>query len=195
MITLLAVDRLGALTSYVYKTKSSDGNFRVLIWIVTLSVWLSAVVITQPIWTNIEYKNEYGVVTCRFNFGLPVYEDVGDFVREGSWCNTNGSISWRSPARKIPSLIEIGFNEEECRWAFFGNRTGYKSKVYLSSSDINEQHAYDYFWRAIDSTYHSSDYSEFPDSREINSNLTGTIWNDICGHGLENLFIKNFYIE
>ena len=58
MITMMALDRFGAITSHNYMTKSSSGHYRVRIWIVTLTVWLCAYFLTRQMWVNTEYMDE-----------------------------------------------------------------------------------------------------------------------------------------
>ena len=58
MITMMALDRFGAITSHNYMTKSSSGHYRVRIWVVTLTVWLCAYFLTRQMWVNTEYLDE-----------------------------------------------------------------------------------------------------------------------------------------
>ena len=212
---MMALDRFGAITSHNYMTKSSSGHYRVRIWIVTLTVWLCAYFLTRQMWVNTEYTDEgrdsrtlihesramtnlsvHGslgkgdIATCKMNWGLPVDEDIKDFVRSENGCHqcpVDGDVLEQcadihanhdeSPV-KIDFLTELGWNQENCTLAYYRNSTG--------DSDYEDAYQKDYLESSASEMSSESTYAYDNASSSSESTYYEQSQNYLCGHGLEN---------
>lgn len=173
---MMALDRFGAITSHNYMTKSSGGHYRVRIWIVTLLIWLCAYFLTRQMWVNTEYMDEGDIATCKMNWGLPVDEDIGDFVRNENGCHNcpvDGDVleqcvelhaNYDQSPVKMAALTKLGWNEESCLLAYHGNSTGadYESDYPQESSgpETSTDSTSSLYEGGSMSSAESSDYTE-----------------------------------
>ena len=219
MITMMALDRFGAITSHNYMTKSSGGHYRGRIWIITLSVWLCAYFLTRQMWVNTEYTEEgqgspdYSkvpiirltpesgqwspdkgdIATCKMNWGLPVDEDIGDFVRDENDCHScpvDGDVLEQcaeshvdhdqSPV-KILALTELGWDTQTCLRFYYPNATDGNS----TSADYESPYS-DYGSQELSASEMSADSSLYNDSSDTSAeSLEYTdVQNYLCGYGL-----------
>ena len=120
------------------------------------------------------------------NWGLPVDEDIGDFVRNENGCHNcpvDGDVleqcvelhaNYDQSPVKMAALTKLGWNEESCLLAYHGNSTGtdYESDYPQESSgpETSTDSTSSLCEGGSMSSAESSDYTEAQ--------------NYLCGHGL-----------
>ena len=120
------------------------------------------------------------------NWGLPVDEDIKDFVRDENDCHqcavegdvleqcTEHYVNHDESPVKIDFLTELGWDQENCSLAYYGNATSgsdyedYQQDYQESSASEMSPNSYD----NVSSSAESIDYD--------------TSENYLCGNGLEN---------
>ena len=127
------------------------------------------------------------IATCKTNWGLPVDEDIKDFVRDENDCHqcaVDGDVLEQcsehyvnhdeSPV-KIDFLTELGWDQENCSLAYYGNAT--------SGSDY-EDYQQDYQESSASQISPNASYENASSSSEsIDYDQSE---NFLCGNGLEN---------
>ena len=154
MITMMALDRFGAITSHSYMTKSSSGHYRIRVWIISLSVWLCAYFLTREMWLNTEYLDEIDVATCKMDWGLPIESEIPDFLRNEDGCHScpidglpsdsclENHVNHDQSPVIIKNLTELGWKNSSC-WiwlSYYPNSSDYDDSIAMShySNDYGE---------------------------------------------------------